>query len=78
MKLMSLLQSPPAALRQGIARAAVDHVVEDEVLAPVTTRGPDRENARTAVDHVVDVVEDLAPVTIRGPQTGNRADGSRP
>jgi hypothetical protein len=32
--------SPPAALRQGIARAAVDHVVGIEVLAPVTTRGP--------------------------------------
>jgi hypothetical protein len=37
----SLLQSPPAALRQGNARTAVDHVVDDKVLAPV--------------NHVVDV-----------------------
>jgi hypothetical protein len=33
-------QSPPAALSQGIARTAVDHVVVVEVLAPITTRGP--------------------------------------
>jgi hypothetical protein len=46
-----LLQSPPAALRQGIARKAVDHVdvvavqvVEVKVLAPVAARGPQTGN----------------------------------
>jgi hypothetical protein len=52
-RLQSLILSPPAALRQGIARAAVDHVVAVEVvdhvvavevLAPVTTRGPQTGN----------------------------------
>jgi hypothetical protein len=42
--LKSLFQSPPAALRQGIARRAVDHVVDVEVLVPVTTRGPQTGN----------------------------------
>jgi hypothetical protein len=41
---MSLLQSPPAALRQGIPRTAVDHVVDVDVLAPVTSRGPQTGN----------------------------------
>jgi hypothetical protein len=49
--------SPPAALRQGIARAAVDHVVAVEVLAPVTTRGPQTvppsETLSAPLNHVV-------------------------
>jgi hypothetical protein len=39
-----LFQSPPAALRQGIARTAVDQEVEVGVLAPVTTRSPQTGN----------------------------------
>jgi hypothetical protein len=35
-----LLQSPPAALSQGIAREAVDPVVVVEVLAPITNHHP--------------------------------------
>jgi hypothetical protein len=42
--LKSLLQSPPAALRQGIVWTAVDHVVNVDVLAPVTTRSPQTGN----------------------------------
>jgi hypothetical protein len=60
--LNSLFQSPPAALRQGIARAAVDHVVDVAVLAPVTIRGPQTgkraDGSRTVVDDEV-----IAPVT---------------
>jgi hypothetical protein len=46
MKLMmkSLLQSPPAALRQGITLKAVNHVVNVVVLAPISTRGPQTGN----------------------------------
>jgi hypothetical protein len=75
--LKSLLQSPPAALRQGIAGTAVDHVVNVDVLAPVTPAALRQGIARTAVDHVVNV-EVLAPVTTRDPQTGNREDSSQP
>jgi hypothetical protein len=39
-----LFQSPPAALQQGIAQTAVDHEVDVEVLALVTTRGPQSRN----------------------------------
>jgi hypothetical protein len=42
--LLHLGASPPAALRQGIAQGAVDHVVGIEVLAPVPTRGPQTGN----------------------------------
>jgi hypothetical protein len=76
-----LLPSPPAALRQGNAQTAVNHVVDVVVVllflfqSPPTALG--QGNARAAVDHVVDG-EVLAPVTTRSPQTGKRADGSQP
>jgi hypothetical protein len=40
----SPFHSPPTALSQGIARTAGNHEVDVEVLAPVTTRGPQTGN----------------------------------
>jgi hypothetical protein len=72
------------ALRQGIAREAVDNVVVVDVLAvwvlapiqspPAALR---QGIARDVVDREVAVAV-LDPVTTRGPQTGNRAGGSQP
>jgi hypothetical protein len=41
---LSTFHLPPAALSQRIARKAVDHEVDVEVLAPVTTRDPQTGN----------------------------------
>jgi hypothetical protein len=73
-----LLQSPPAALRQGIARPVVDHEVGVDVNVVKREASPLAKSSFLGpVDHVVDV-ELFVPVTTRGPQTGNRAGGSRP
>jgi hypothetical protein len=41
---LSTFHLPPAALSQGIAQTAVDHEFDVEVLAPVTTHGPQTGN----------------------------------
>jgi hypothetical protein len=41
---LSTFHLPTTALSQGIARKAVDHEVDVEVLAPVTSRGPQTGN----------------------------------
>jgi hypothetical protein len=39
-----LVLSPPAALRQGIAREAVNHIVAVVFVVPVAARGPQTGN----------------------------------
>jgi hypothetical protein len=77
-----LLQSPPAALRQGNARTAVNHVVDVVVVLLFLFQSPpaalSQGIAREAVDHVV-VVEDLAfaPIPNHHPQPSVRVSRGR-